>query len=235
MATKKKVEVEMPKTPELGIKLISKDLAEVTKQSETIVIKTEKDYIGANDFLVVVKENLNKINTMRSFFTDPYVEQRRVALTKMKEIDALFDKSTQPLESIEAKVKRAMGDFKLEEERKARAEEKRLQDIRDKANEKREEAGKEQIMTPIKTVERVEQTVQSGDGLGKSTAKKVWKFEITKISEFPEDILKKILTVAWEKGIIDQIIRNEVKAGAREIKGVRIYEDFDIAVTAPKK
>lgn len=225
----------MPKTPELGIKLISKDLAEVTKQAETIVIKSEKDYIGANDFLVVVKENLNKINTMRSFFTDPYVEQRRVALTKKNEIDALFDKSTQPLESIEAKVKRAMSDFKLEEDRKARAEEARLQKIRDEANAKREEAGKEQIMTPIKTVERVEQTVQSGDGLGKSTAKKVWKFEITKISEFPEDIFKKILTVAWEKGIIDQIIRNEVKAGAREISGVRIYEDFEIAVSAPKK
>lgn len=234
MATKK-VKVEIPETPELGIKSISKDVMKITKDAEAIVIKSEADYKGANDFLVIVKENLNKINTMRSFFTDPYVEQRRVALAKKNEIDALFDKQTDPLTSIEAKVKRAMSDFKLEEDRKARLEEARLQKIRDEANAKREEKGQEQIMTPVKTVERVEQTVQSEDGLGKSTAKKVWKFEVTKISEFPEDILKKILTLAWEKGLIEQIIRNEVKAGAREIKGVRIYEDFEIAVTAPKK
>lgn len=233
MATKKE-KVEVPKTPELSIKLISKDVAKVTKDAEAIVIKSEQDYKGANEFLVVVKENLNKINKMRSFFTDPYVEQRRVALQKKNEIDALFDQQTAPLESIESKVKRAMSDFRLEEERKARLEEARLQKIRDEANAKREEKGQDQIMTPVKTVERTDQTVQSGDGLGKSTAKKVWKFEVQKISDFPEEILKKILTVAWEKGIIDQVIRKEVQSGAREIKGVRIYEDFDIAVTAKK-
>lgn len=233
MATKKEA-VEIPKTPELGIKLISKDVTKITKEADAIVIKSAEDYEGANKFLVVVKENLNKINKMRSFFTDPYVEQRRVALQKKNEIDALFDNQTTPLESIESKLKRAMSDFKLEEDRKARAEEARLQKIRDEANAKREEKGQDQIMTPIKTVERVDQTVKVGDGVGKSTAKKVWKHEVLKISEFPEDILKKILTVAYQKGIIDQVIRDEVKNGVREIKGVRIYEDFEIAVTAKK-
>lgn len=233
MATKK-TQVEMPKTPELGIKEISKDVVKITKEAEAIVIKTEKDYESANTFLVAVKEKLNGINKMRDFFTDPYVEQRRVALQKKNEIDALFDQSTNPLTSIEAKVKRAMSDFRLEEERKAKLEEARLQKIRDDANAKREEKGQDQIMTPVKTVERIDQTISTGDGAGKSTAKKVWKFEVTKISEFPADILKKILTVAYEKGIIDQVIRREVQSGVREISGVRIYEDFDIAVTAKK-
>jgi hypothetical protein len=134
----------------------------------------------------------------------------------------MFKEQSQPLEIVETKVKRAIADFKLEEERKARIEEARLEKIRETANAKREAEGKEQILTPVKTVERSEQTVNTD--AGRSTAKMVWKFKVVDIDKVPRKYLR--------CEVKHSDVTKAIDGGIRAIDGLEVYEDFDISVTA---
>ena len=226
-------EKNVVETPEVKIKAISKEVAKVETEAKNIVVKSSDDEVNASKFLIeVVKPRLNRINELVTSFTSPWRKQRKDALEEINRIEALFEGQIKPLEAIEKTVKRAIADFRLEEERKARAEEERKAKIREQANDKREEKGLEPIQAPINTVERAPATVKT-DG-GKSTVKKVWKFEVENYMQLSNEVIHEVMAVARDKGIIDSVIRKMVNEGARQLTGVRIYEDFDIGVSAKK-
>ena len=222
---------EITLTPEEKLQEISTDLVSVEKRASKLVVATQEDYNSASKFLVeVIKPRLNKIEELQKFFTEPHREARRVALARMNEIEAMFDEKIKPLSQIEMTVKKLMGAFKLEEEKKARAEEERKEKIRLQANAKREEKGVAPIQAPIATVTRSDATIKTE--AGRSTAKKVWKFEILDVQKLPLIVGVEVFKIAFEKGIVEQVVRRMVNDGVRSIDGVRIYEDFDISVKA---
>lgn len=220
-----------PKTPEAGIAQIEKEVSPLLKQADSISLKTEEDVVAATEFVANVKSKLKSIETMQDFFVTPHQEQRKKSLEAMNEIKALFAPQLEPLEKAEKKIKRAIADYRLEEERKARAEEERLAKIREKANEKREEKGQAPILEPVKTIERADSTVKST--AGKTTTKKVWKFEIQDESLLIKDqaFIGELLSLAINKGLHEQTLRQMVRDGVREVKGVRIYEDLEVSVS----
>lgn len=223
-------------TPESKVAEISKEIIKVEQEASSIVVKTKDDYESASKFLsTVVKPRLNRVYELVKFFTDPFKESRRVALANMNSVEALFGKQVSALEAIEKKVKTAMTGYLHEQEEIALKEEARLQKIRDDANIKREEKGKEVIATPIKAVERTETTIKNVDG-GKTTARKMWMFEIKSDTLLctDQEFIKEILNLAIAKGLHEQIVRSMVNRGVREIKGCRIYEDFNISASAGK-
>lgn len=227
-ATKKPV----AETPEAKVAEIEKGLVPLLKEAGSISITDEKGVVEATTFLAKVKGYAKRVTELQEFFTNPYVEQRRVALEHKQRIEAMFAPKLQPLVEIEKTLKRAIGDYRLEEERKARAEEKRLQDIRDRANEKREEEGKGQILAPVKTVERAAPTVRTE--AGSATTKKVWKHEVLDLAVLRKDeqFMTELYALATQKGLHEQVLRDMVKRGVREVGGVRIYEDIDVSVSA---
>lgn len=231
----KKVEKEAKaETPEMKIAEISKEVARVEKEASGMVVKTKEDYEAASAFLSsVVKPRVNRIKELVEFFTAPHKKARQDALNAMRDIDAMFAKTLAPLENIERNVKAAMSGYLREEDAKARKEEARLAALREKQNERREEKGQDAIVAPLPTIERSEATVKSDVG-GKTTAKKVWKFEIENASQLPSHIVNEVLRRAADKGIVSSVIRDAVSGGAREIAGVRIYEDFDISATGAR-
>ncbi len=226
--TKPKVE----ETPEAKVAEIEKGLVPLTAEAQKIVIKTVDDVKGATSFLAKVKGYSVRVLELQKFFTDPYIEQRRVALKKKQEIEALFAPKLKPLEDIITNVKRAIADFTLEEERKARVEEARLEKIRLAADKKREESGKEQIIEPVKSVERAAPTVKTAEG--RTTTRKVWKYEIVD----DEALLgnpyfnTKLILFAREHDLHNKLLRQMVKDGERKVNGVRIYEDIEVSVSS---
>ena len=224
MATKKPI--TQTETPESKLAEISKEVVKVEKQASSIVVKTQEDYDNASIFLSsVIKPRLNRVTALLKFFTDPYVEQRRVALQKKQEIEELFEKQLSPLQRVETAVKTLMSGYLREEDRKARAEEDRLAKLREKQNERREEAGKAPVLTPLPTIARPQATVQAEDG-GKSTAKKVWKFKVIDINKVPRNYLR--------CEVVHAEVQGAILTGVRQIEGLEIFEDFDVSVSASK-
>jgi hypothetical protein len=219
-------------TPQQEVKLIEKDAATLQGQADALHIKTPADLEAATEFVANVKARIDSAEKMQAFFTDPYVEQRRVALDKKREIETLFDGTLAPLRTVMSKVKRSISDYTLEEERKARAEEERKRKIREAADAKRAEQGKDAIVEPVKSVERAAPTVKTA--AGRTTTSKVWVHEITDVKALQKDktFLGALVKHCKEKGIYDQVLRQMVKDGVREVGGVRIYEDVKVSVSA---
>lgn len=210
-------------TPEQKIVEIKKDLTTIEKKSEKmLVIRSEEDVVLSTEFLSQAKARADRIEEIRLSFTKP-INAGLTAINKM------YKEPYNSYITMMQKVKRAIGDYRLEEERKAQKEEERLEKVRDEKNKRNEEKGKAPDITPVKTVERPETVVKSDSG--KTTTIKVWKFEIEDVNKLPESYKKTILDFAVEKGLADTVIRKVVNAGIREIEGVRIYEDIEVRVS----
>lgn len=210
---KKQPQETVEATPETKLAEISKEVVSIQKQADKIVVTNAEQMTEATTFAAGVKARLDRIEELRLFFTKPLLDQK-------KKIDDLFKAQSQPLEAVMKLIKRGMSDYALERERQAREEEAKLQAQRDAQNAKREAVGKPVITAPVRAVEREATKVHSD--AGSSTQKKVWKFEITDPKKVPKKYMK----------IDETAIRAAVKLGEREIEGVRIYEDFDFAISS---
>ena len=217
-------ETKAVETPEQKIVEIKKDIIVIEKQSQKVaIVNSEADVQKATEFLGQLKGRFDRVEQLRKFFVEE--PTRHIA-----KVNKMFREQKEPLDVMLRKVKRAVGDYRMEEDRKAQAEEDRLQKLRDAKNKRREEKGKEPDLTPTPIVEKPKATVETESG--KSTAKKVWKFEVEDVQKLPLDIRKAILILANEKGIVDTIVRGQVRNGVREMEGVKIFEDYDVNVSA---
>ncbi len=210
---KKQPQEEQPAMPEVKLAEITKEVDNIQRKATTIVVTSAEELKDATVFVSGVKARMDKIEEWRLFFTKPLLDQK-------KKIDDLFKAQAQPLERVFATVKRAMSDYALEVERKAREEEEKLRKAREAQDAKREAAGKPINLAPVRTVEREAATVRTE--AGSSTQKKFWTFEVTDATKVPKKYTK----------VDETAIRNAVKAGEREIAGVRIYEDIGFAISS---
>ena len=229
--TKTKKKIPKLETPESKVVEIEKGLVPLQKEAKKMVVKNIGDVQKATSFLAKVKGYTDRVNELVTFFTEPYVDQRRVALEKKREIEEMFAPKLAPLNEMIETAKRAISEYTIQQERKAQAEEDRKQKIRDKANKKREEQGKTQILEPIKSVERVDATVKTDEG--RTTTKKVWAFEVLNTTQMCADkeFVKAVMADVIEKSTHERILRGLVKNGAREVGGVRIYQDIKVDVS----
>lgn len=225
--TTKKDDTEVKDAPVVSIvkvmaeaKPIENEIAIFRASADSLVIKSQKDYEGASDFLDKVNTKKKSADTMRKFFVEPLNHQ-------VNNINALFMPQIKEAGLIVDLIKGKMATFFKEEEAKRIAEQKRLDDIRDKANAKREADGKEIIAEPVREVAMPTKTVATGSS--KAQVRKFWNHEIEHLDQLPEEIKKAIIGEAWNKGIAKSVIQKFVDAGVREMTGVRIFEDARIA------
>lgn len=204
---------ERTATPDQKLAEISKEVVKMEEQAAKLKVTNEEEASSATTFLSGIKARLKRIEELRVFFVKPLNDQ-------VKAINAKFAEQSDPLENAERVVKRAIGDYTMEQHRRARAEEERLAKLREKQNERRDEKGLDPILTPLPTVARPEATIKT-DG-GKATTTLVWKFEV----QVPSQVPVEYMTVDESK------IRKAVQAGIREIAGVRIYEDVQVGASA---
>jgi len=202
---------------ELETKLteIGQEVASVNEMAGQLAVKSEQDEVTATDFLVKIKARLTRVEELRTFFVKPLNDQ-------VKAINAKFKEQSEPLEKAYASVKRLVSDYRLEQDDLARAEEKRLADLKDAKNERRAEAGKPLDLTPAPTIERAPAVVSTE--AGKTVAKRVWKYRVIDINLVPREYLR--------CEVKDAVIKAEMSKGVRAIAGLEFYEDFDLSVSA---
>ncbi len=102
----------------------STDVTILCKNAE-ITISNQGDYDSASTILKAVKSRYKELDDQRKEITKPIDEAKKSVMN-------LFKQPLELLEKTESFLKRKMIDYTEEQERKARAEQKRLQDLADK-------------------------------------------------------------------------------------------------------
>jgi hypothetical protein len=153
-------------------------------------------------------------------------KHNRPLLNAQRSLKAKADGIFSPLSIEISKLRSALNAFMAEEQRKAdearraaEAEARRLQE------EARANAQPDEPIAPI-VPERVEKPVARGDLGARVGARTVWRHEIESVRQVPDRILKNQRVI----DAISQVIGAEIRAGAREIKGVRIWSEQEASV-----
>lgn len=213
------------------ITVIEKETNDVISQANAIVVTSNEQETRAVEFLKIVKNMQKEIS--ETF--DPIVEKAHAA---HKEATAQRNKFLNPLLEAEKKIKRMVGDFRLEMERKhieqerkireeaekkAEVERQRLAKQAEKAAAKGNEdkaaellARSEAVRAPTVIVEK--QTVKQ-EGMG---IRSVWKARIT----MPE-IVPRGYCIPNEKYLND--LARSTK-GTLKIPGVEFYEESVVSM-----
>jgi len=192
--------------------LISKKIAEA-KVTDPQTNAAMIDLVAENKRL---QDNVEK---GRKMYTDPL---NRI----VKRINNLFHPLTQTLEADEKLGKRKINDYRRMAEEAAQKERERLEreyQAKLKREEKRAEKKGEEPRTvaPPPVVETPVPTKTYGSSAS-ATMKEYWKFTVENPALIPEEY-----KIPDEKKI-----RAAVNRGVREIPGIRIYPEQDVAISA---
>ena len=213
--------MQEPQNIERELAVYENEIVTDRDRASAVMIETDEHYAEATAFVSYLSGKMKDIEKLRKFFVDPLNAQ-------VKNINSMFKPQVEAREEVVGIVKGKMATYYQKKEAARIAEEKRLQAIRDKANEKREEKGQAPIAEPVRQVEEVKRTATVG--AAQTTVKKVWKHKIVSIDALPEEIKKAIFAEAYKTGLMDTVIRKFVHAGVREMSGVEIFEDVQVAV-----
>ncbi len=216
--------------PQVQLQEISTQVAELQEQAQHITIANDYDVSMATELLSQVKSRAKAIETLRVLIVQPFNDQ-------VKQINNMFKSQIEPLEKIEANVKRAIVVFRQmqeeilrkereEQERARREEMQRLEQERLAAAEANApleevqalEAKQEDLALKPITIEPQKTSVRSTSGT--MSAKKIWKFEVTDATMLPFEYLTPN----------EVAIRRAMQDGIRDIPGVRMYQEESISI-----
>jgi hypothetical protein len=206
---------------EKQVATIETEVVTFEERASAMVISTPEQNEEATEVLGILSDQAKSIEETRKFFTVPLNDQ-------VKAINLKFMPQGKKIDAVIQIVKKKMGVYHCEQEEKQAKEQKRLDDIREKADAKREAKGEVAIEAPVRQVEEKQQTTVVGSK--STTVTKVWKFEITDINALPAQVRDAVFAEAVKKDLHSQVVRKFVGAGMREIEGVRIYQDTQISV-----
>lgn len=174
-------------------------------------VRTDADLTAANDLLVSVNREIDKVEAIRVSIVKPLNDHVRVLNERFRAI-------TEPMRKLDAMLRDKILQYKKAQAAIAAAENAKLQAAAEKAqarvDRKAERLGIEspRIQAPIVPV-----APKTIDGV---TTRKTWAFDVTDVHLVPREYL-----------VIDKPkIREAIRNGARQIPGVRIYEAESLAV-----
>lgn len=203
---------------------IQADRERITQSLQDIEVVDETTSKHAGEAMTALKARLKKIEELRQKFLRPVLDQQRT-------YNELFKNESAPLEALYSSLASKVKGYMMAEQEKAlEAERKRQEEIarqKQQASEQIKSFAPPSDQTPMPPIEvlvaPVEAPVSSVQtSSGTISKRSVWKWELAD----KEALLKSRpdLFILDEKRI-----NAEVKAGAREIDGLKIYEDFIIA------
>lgn len=188
------------------------------QKANTLIVCDDVSAGEATNLLGFIATAKKKLEEKRKFFVKPLNDQ-------VKKVNDLFKEYNAPLDNADRTLRGKVLSYRQEVQRKQREEEERLRKLAEK-EQKRLEKKAEKTGQPapppivIPMIEQAPKTIQAD--LGSATTKTVWDFQIIDESLIPREYL-----------IVDERkIRAVVKAGIREIPGVRIYQTEQLAVRA---
>jgi hypothetical protein len=208
---------------------LTADITKLVAPAKAIAIADAAGQAHAVGMGKSIKDILKRIDEKRKELVQP-IKARASA------IDAFAKQISAPLLEAEAHLKRQIGAFEDQERARRELELKRIREEQEAADRRKAELVAKategvtdetaKLMTAVKVdaefkevrkdLRQEEKAVETSAMKG---AKLVWKFEVTNGTEVPREYM-----------VIDEKkIREAVFAGAREIPGVRIYQETQIS------
>jgi len=216
--------------PQVQLQEISVQVQELQDQAQHISIQSDYDVAMATELLTQVKGRSKAIENLRVLIVQPLNDQ-------VKKINNMFKSQIEPLDRIEADVKRAIVVYRSMQEAILKNEQDRLEKERRDEMERLEreriaaaeanapleeiqaiEAKQEDVALKPVTIEPMHTSVRSTSG--SMSAKKIWKFELTDGEQVPREYMM----------VNETAIRRAILDGVREIPGVRIYQEESISI-----
>lgn len=215
--------------PQNEIATVDGALVEIKSRFEMHKIETDADLSVAGSLLKEVRDYVKRIEDVRQRLVKPLNDH-------VKNINADFKPRTEAAKEIETGIVRAMKQYNDAQQAKREADAKAARDA--ETARLREEAERlaaaavdlksDRVLDTAVKVEakaakldaapvRVQQTF--GNDTAKTTFRKVWRFEIIDREAVPREYLE----------VSEPKVKMAVTAGAREIPGIRIFEDSTIA------
>jgi len=205
--------------PEETVKEITSQSEQVLNVAQSIEIVDDNSLKQATDLVSWIAKVKKSIEEKRQFFVKPLNDQ-------VKRINDMFKNYIKPLEQADTTVRGKILSYRQEQERKRREEEERLRKLAEEEQKRLEkQAAKKGIEAPppqivVPTIQAAPKTIKSD--LGATQVRTVWDFEIEDETKIPREFLQPNITA----------IRAAVKAGVRNIPGVRIFQKEELAVRA---
>lgn len=141
----------------------------------------------------------------------------------VKSVNGLAKSFTERLGSIQSSVRGKLGAYasrvELERRKAEEAARKAQAEVQARLNAEAKEANVEPVQIAPVVMPKAQSVVRSASG-GSATQKKVWKFEVTDVAQVSREYLV----------VNESLVRQHVANGVREIPGVRIFEDIQIAL-----
>jgi len=183
------------------IEVLKKETSPLIEQAQTCIVETSSDVEEASGFLKKISDSLKNIENKRLSFTAPLNQS-------LNEINLSFRAIRSPLEKARDIVSSKILFWRRKEiERQEKEEERRR-----KIQEAHAKQG-HQVNGPV-ILERPQNTI------GNAQARKIWKFEVINFSQVPDNY----------KELNQVSVNNAIRAGIKEIAGLRIYQEDILAI-----
>lgn len=186
------------------LQALSTEVEQFLYEQQELSVASMQDYQSAGEVIKTVKDRIKQLEAKRITYTKPLDEVKA-------QLMADFKKIAKPLvEFVESTEAKMLTWYKEEQKRKAEEQAK----IDAAALEQAKQAGVSEIVVPV-----VEQPKTVKTDYATVTVKKTWKAEVVNEAEVPREYL-----------VVDQVkINAAVRAGTREIPGVKIYQAESLA------
>lgn len=180
----------------------AKENVEFLEVMKGYVIQSDDEYADAAELLKVVKHKFKVLDEERTISVKPLNDE-------VKEINAWFKPALDRLKECEAELKKIMGAYSLAKQQ----EQQRLLAEASRAAEAALVTASDPQANVMALVQQA--TDAQAPRVAGVSVSRVWKWELVDPSQVPSDY--------WS--IDPAKLDAAVKAGAREIPGVRVYED----------
>jgi hypothetical protein len=206
--------------PEKETQEIQEITSGVVKAAEKVVVDSNEGMLEATDILSWVSNAKKQVEDKRKFLVKPLNDH-------VKAINEMFKGYMAPLEQADGVLRKKVLIYRQEQERIRREEEERLRKEAEAEQKRLEKQAKKEGAAPPPPPPPVapsmpEQAKTVHSGMGSVSTKMVWDFEIVDEVKVPRNFM-----IVNEKAI-----RAAVKAGVRNIPGVKVYQKEELAVRA---
>lgn len=193
------------------VRTLERSTGLLVEGAESFLIQSDEDVDSASKFLKVIAESRKTVEERRQFFVRPLNNH-------VSAINEMFKKFLAPAVEADRILRGKIATFRTEQQRTRLEEQKRIQAAADALQKKLNEEAEAEGVPAAKVMAGT--VLAPPSTLGNVNIRKVWKFDVLDDEMVPREYL-----------VVDEkLIRAAVAGGAREIPGVRIYQDEQIAV-----
>ena len=196
---------------------LKKRFDELGQEVKTLEVVNDETCEKASEMLVMIKKCEKKLDEER---------KKRVAIPNqfVRKVNARAKEFLNPLLKLERDLKAKIKDYKTRLELERREMEKKAEEERKRLQEQLDKEAKEKGIEPVKLPEiampKEKLKVSTEDGT--VYERKRWTFRVINIKEVPPEF--KI------ERVDDKKVNAAIKAGIREIAGLEIYQEAEIAI-----